>query len=54
MKIYWNGKRISKKAAAEKIGEEWLEERIKEAKEEHRRDPYTQLSWMDGLEIEFE
>ena len=49
--IKMNGKRISKKAAAEKIGKERLEARIKEAIADHYEDPYQQETWMDGMEI---
>ena len=54
MKIYMNGKRISKKSAAELIGKDRLEKRIQEAKETHEADPYVENSWMDGMRIEFE
>lgn len=49
--IRMNGSKISKKAAAEKIGKERLEERIKEAKEGYFEDPLQIESWMDGMEI---
>lgn len=49
--IRMNGSKISKKAAAEKIGKERLEARIKEAKEGYFEDPFATASWMDGMEI---
>lgn len=49
--IRMNGSKISKKAAAEQIGKERLEERIKEAKEGYFEDPFATASWMDGMEI---
>ena len=53
MKIYMNGKQISKKAAAELIGEERLNNRIEEAREGFMEDPNEMQSWMDGMEIRF-
>ena len=51
--IKLNGKKISKKKAAELFGKEKVENRIKEAKESFMNDPYEINSWMDGMEIEF-
>lgn len=51
VRIELNGSRITKKEAAELIGEERLEERIKEAKEGYYEDPFQTASWMDGMEI---
>ena len=49
--IRMNGSKISKKVAAEQIGKDRLEERIKEAKEGYFEDPFQTASWMDGMEI---
>ena len=54
--IYLNGKKISKKQAIEKVGEERLKRMINEAKEEFKQDPYTDNSWFIGsgmMSIEF-
>jgi hypothetical protein len=51
VRIELNGSRITKKEAAELIGEERLEERIKDAKEGYYEDPFQTASWMDGMEI---
>lgn len=51
IEIRQDGKKISKKAAAEKIGKEMLEKRIQDAVEEFWEDPLTLCSWMDGMEI---
>ena len=53
MKIYMNGKQISKKEAAELIGEDRLKNRIEDAKEGYMEDPDQLLTWMDGMEIRF-
>ena len=53
MKIYKNRKRISRKEAEKWIGKDRLEKRIEEAKETHDKDPMTEISWMDGMEIKF-
>jgi hypothetical protein len=50
-KLY--GKTISKKKAIEIYGKETIDYRIKDAKETFFEDPYTQISWADGLSIEF-
>ena len=50
-RIEYKGKKITKKEAAELIGEERLEERIKDAKEGYYEDPFQTASWMDGMEI---
>ena len=52
MKFYLNDKKISKKAIEEKFGKEKVAQRIKDAKETWSEDPYTQVSWMDGMRIE--
>ena len=54
IRIYLNGKKISKKKAKELIGEKRLVERIKEATESFYEDPYEQNIWMDGMMITFE
>lgn len=51
IKIYLNGKKISKKAAVEMYGKERIEKRISEAIEGHLEDPLELQSWMDGMEI---
>ena len=48
-----NGKRISMKKAEEQYGKERMKRRIEEAKETFREDPYVEISWMDGMNIEF-
>lgn len=53
MIIKMNGKKITKKAAAELIGKERLEARIQEAREAHQADPWELITWMDGMEITF-
>lgn len=53
MIIKMNGKKISKKKAEEMIGKERLQQRIEEAKQAFREDPLEEISWMDGMEIEF-
>lgn len=53
MEIRINGKKVSKKKAAEMIGAEKLEKRIKEAKETYMKDPYILNSWADGMSIIF-
>ncbi len=50
-RIEYKGKKITKKEAAELIGKERLEERIKDAKEGYYEDPFQTASWMDGMEI---
>lgn len=45
------GKTISRKKAAEWIGEARLDARIREAKEAYRHDPLEEISWMDGMQI---
>ena len=55
--FYFNGKRITKKAATELLGKEKLDRFIEEAKETFFEDPLTQNSfWLGGrnmLTIEF-
>lgn len=51
VRIELHGSRITKKEAVELIGEERLEERIKDAKEGYYEDPFQAASWMDGMEI---
>lgn len=53
MKIYYNNKRISKKDAIKIFGQEKFEYFLKEAKEEYIKDPYTELSFANGLRFEF-
>ena len=48
MKFYINGKKISKKALAEKIGKEKLDQRIQEAKKEWAEDPDLLVQWWLG------
>ena len=52
MNFYLNGQKISKAKAVELFGESTIAKRVKEAKETHAADPYTEISWMDGLLIE--
>ena len=57
-KFYLNGKKTTKKAAIETVGDGRLEEMIKESKEIFMEDPYVQNSYMVGaggktLTIEF-
>ena len=56
MKIYtkWGAQKITKKEAEQLIGKEQLKKRIKEAKEEHAKDPFTEISWGDGMVIEID
>lgn len=51
VRIEMKGSKITKKEAAKLIGEERLEERIKDAKEGYYEDPFQTASWMDGMEI---
>lgn len=54
--IYLNGKKVTKKLAAEKLGKDTLDRYIKEAAQGFREDPYEQQSWYTGsgmLTIEF-
>lgn len=44
--FYFNGKRITKKAATELLGKEKLESFIEEAKETFLEDPYTENEWL--------
>lgn len=53
MKIYYNNKRISKKDAIKIFGQEKFEYFLKEAKAEYAKDPYTELSFANGLRFEF-
>lgn len=53
MKIFYNNKRISKKDAIKIFGKEKFERFLKEAKEEYAKDPYTELSFANGLRFEF-
>lgn len=53
MVIYVNDKKVTKKAAEYALGEERLAARIKDAKESWMEDPYREISWMDGMRIEF-
>ena len=54
--LYLEGKKITRKAAAELVGEDRLKRMIAEAKEGFFRDPLEQQSWFIGrgcLTIEF-
>ena len=54
--IYLNGKKVTRKYAAEKLGKDTLDKHIREAAEGFRIDPYEQQSWYTGagmLTIEF-
>lgn len=46
-----NGKKISKKQAAEIYGADRIENRIADAIEEFINDPLTLCTWADGMEI---
>jgi len=50
MTIYMNNKKISRKAAEALIGKD---ARIADAKAAYAEDPNEQISWMDGMRIEF-
>lgn len=52
-KFFIYDRQVSKKEAAEKYGKEKLERRIQEAVESFLDDPNEQISWADGLIIEF-
>jgi len=54
MKFYLNGKNVSRKSLAEKYGKEKIAQRVEDAKETWLEDPYTEVSWMDGMLIENE
>ena len=54
--FYFNGKKITKKAATEMLGSRRLEQMLREAKEAFFEDPYEIQSWFIGtgiLEIRF-
>lgn len=56
-RFYLNGKKTTRKAVKEKLGEERLKEMVKEAKETFMEDPLEQNSFFIGngmLTIEFE
>lgn len=56
MKFFLNGKKITKQEATTKAGSTRFESIIKEAKETHADDPYTEISYMVSsgfLSIEF-
>ncbi len=53
MKISMNNKKISRKAAEALIGKERMDARIADAKAAYAEDPNEQISWMDGMRIEF-
>lgn len=46
-----NGKKISKKQAFAKYGEDRMKNRISEAQEAFYEDPHILCSWMDGMDI---
>lgn len=46
-----NDKKISHKTAFEIYGKDRMANRIKEAIEQHCKDPLTVNSWADGMEI---
>ena len=49
-RFYIGGKKVTKKAAAEAVGKESLEKKIKIAKQNFREDPYIQSSFCLGRE----
>ena len=51
MTFYMYDKKVSRKTLDEKFGKEKVAQRIVEAKETWREDPYEQVSWMDGMTI---
>lgn len=53
MKFYLKGKKITKQAAKELLGEKTLTQRIQDAKESYQEDPQQLINWMDGFEIRF-
>lgn len=53
-KYYLNGKKITKKAAIEFLGEERFNARLSEAKQAFMEDPNEEISWADGFMIQFE
>lgn len=56
-KFYLNGKKTTRKAIKEQMGEEWLARMLKEAKETFLADPLTQNDFFIGngmLTIAFE
>lgn len=56
MKFYLDGKKTTKKAVKEIVGEERLKRMIEEARETYMEDPYVQNSFFLGrqmLTIEF-
>ena len=53
-KYYLKGKKITKKAAVEFLGEERFKVRLAEAKQTFKDDPNEEISWADGFMIEFE
>lgn len=53
-KYYLKGKKITKKAAIEFLGDEQFNARLIEAKQTFMEDPLVEISWTDGFMIEFE
>lgn len=53
-KYYLKGKKITKKAAIELLGETRFKARMEEAKQTFKDDPNVENSWADGFMIEFE
>lgn len=51
---YLKGKKITKKAAVEFLGETKFKARLKEATQTFKDDPNVENSWADGFMIEFE
>ena len=54
MTIFKNEKEISRQEAEALIGKDRMDKRIEDAKQTHTEDPNTEISWMDGMRIEFE
>lgn len=52
MKFLKDGNEITREEAMEWLGKEKLEQRIQIAKETHQEDPWLEISWMDGFEID--
>ena len=54
MTLYRNDKKITRKQAKEWLGNERLARRIEDGREIYKKDPNTEISWMDGFRIEFD
>ena len=48
MKFYLDGKRVTRKAVKEMVGDERLKRMINEAKETYKEDPMIQNDWWIG------